>query len=272
MGGDGRALARVSNDAAYEFIESAGDRPFFAWYAPELPHYPFEAPQPFLERYEDAALSESAKQYYANCTLFDSRLGEFFEYLDARGKLDNTLVVYVNDNGWEQEPGQEFVGDPMRYNNGGDRGKLGHYDLSFRTPVIFAWPGRIKEGEVREQLIHGADIPATILDYVGLALPEGRYGRSFRPVIADASAAGRDAIVGRVNQVRWEGDMMGRKMHGYWIRQDRWFLGWDVGNDELRLFDVASDPRNSVDVAFDHPSVVADLKSRIASWRIRYEN
>ena len=271
MGGQGRELARVSNQAAYDFIDEAGERPFFLWYAPELPHYPFDAPQRYLDIYAGEEMSESAKLYYANASWFDDRLGELFAYLEERGKLENTLVVYVNDNGWEQEPDQEFIDDEMRFHNGGDRGKLGMYDQSFRTPIIFAWPGRIGAGQMREDLIHGADIAATILDYVGLESPESIFGRSYSDVIDSAATGPRDDIVGRVTQVRWEGDMMGRRMNGYWVRQGPWFLSWDVDTDETRLFNLVDDPRSDFDVSADHPDLVDGFKSRIDSWRAAYE-
>ena len=60
----------------------------------------------------------------------------------------------------------------MRWHNGGDKGKLSMYDQSFRTPIIFSWKGNIDEGIVYDDLIHSADISATIMDYLNIP-PEG---------------------------------------------------------------------------------------------------
>ena len=87
--------------------------------------------------------SKSAVEYYANCTWFDDSVGELFKFLKDHNLYDNTLFVYVNDNGWEQEPQQEFFDDPMRSHNGGDKGKLSIFDQSFRTPIIFSWKNKI---------------------------------------------------------------------------------------------------------------------------------
>ena len=73
-------------------------------------------------------------------------VGELVRLLDDKGLSESTLFVYVNDNGWEQGPHQEFLGDGLRWNNGGDKGKLSMHDQSFRTPVIFAQRGRIPGG------------------------------------------------------------------------------------------------------------------------------
>ena len=146
MGGDGMDLARVTNQPAYDFLEETKGNPFFMWFAPSLPHYPFDAPEKYYNLYKDKDMSESAKQYYANCTWFDDAWGELVAHLKEKGLYDNTLIVYVNDNGWEQEPQQEFWDDPMRSHNGGDKGKGSIYDMSFRSPIIFAWGDKIKKG------------------------------------------------------------------------------------------------------------------------------
>ena len=83
------------------------------------------------------------------------------------------MFNYVNDNSWEQNPKQEFRSDSMRWHNGGDKGKLSMYDQSFRTPIIFSWKGNIDEGIVYDDLIHSADISATIMDYLNIPPPEG---------------------------------------------------------------------------------------------------
>jgi arylsulfatase A-like enzyme len=193
-------------------------------------------------------------------------------FLREKGELDNTLIVYVNDNGWEQEPHQEFVGDEMRFHNGGDKGKLGLYDQSFRTPIIFVWPGRNEGGQTREDLIHAADIAPTILDYLGLQAPPGIYGRSYRGVISATSSDSRQEIIGRVTQLRWEGDMMGRKARGYWLRRGPWYFSWDLDTGETRLFNVEDDPRSDNDLAGENAALVAEFKERILRWRSTYEN
>ena len=69
-------------------------------------------------------------------------LGANWSLISGEGLYENTLIVYVNDNGWEQDPDQEFWDDPMRSHNGGDKGKGSIYDMSFRSPIIFSYPGR----------------------------------------------------------------------------------------------------------------------------------
>ena len=66
------------------------------------------------------------------------------------------------------------------------------YDQSFRTPIIFSWANKIKAGVVKDNLMHSADIPATILDYVGIEIPEDYFGQSYRSVTTCLQKAGTD--------------------------------------------------------------------------------
>ena len=269
MGGEGMDLARVTNQPAYDFLEATKGNPFFMWFAPSLPHYPFDAPKQYYNLYEDQDMSESAKQYYANCTWFDDAWGQMVTHLKNKGLYENTLIIYVNDNGWEQEPDQEFWDDPMRSHNGGDKGKGSIYDLSFRSPIIFTWPGKIKAGRRTNVLIHSADIPATILDYVGLEIPKDFYGVSYRSVIEGQKESIRDFVQGNVITTRSKSpdNVMGRHIEGYWVRKEHWFLRWHVTDDELELFDLRDDLSNHNDVSQQYPEALEALWSLAKSFK-----
>ena len=267
MGGSGLELARATMQPAYDFIDLAGDTPFFLWYAPELPHYPFDAPDKYYSIYADQDMTESAKRYYANCTWFDDGVGELIRYLKEKGKFENTLFIYVNDNGWEQEPDQEFRHDSLRWHNGGDKGKLSLFDQSFRSPIIFSWQGKIKSGQRRTDLIHSADIPATILDYVGFEVPEGYYGTSYREVLDGEVANPRDKIMGNITQTRWEGDMMGRKLDGYWIRTPDWFYSYNATDSVHSLYNMVEDAKNNNNLAEVESGLTLDFYTEVEAYR-----
>lgn len=269
MGGEGMDLARVTNQPAYDFLEETKGQPFFMWFAPSLPHYPFDAPEKYYNLYKDQDMSESAKQYYANCTWFDDAWGELVDHLKEKGLYDNTLIIYVNDNGWEQDPKQEFWNDPQRSHNGGDKGKSSIYDMSFRTPIIFAWGDEIRKGVRTDAVIHSADIPATILDYVDLDIPNDFYGLSYRSVIDGEQESIRDFVQGNVITTRSTKpeDVMGRHVEGYWVRKDNWFLRWHYTDNEIELFDLNNDLRNDNDVSAAHPDQLAELKKLAEDYK-----
>ena len=214
-------------------------------------------------------MSESAKQYYANCTWFDDAWGEMVAHLKAKGLYENTLIIYVNDNGWEQDPKEEYWDDPNRSHNGGDKGKGSIYDMSFRSPIIFAWGNKIRKGVRTNALMHSADIPATILDYVGIDIPEDFYGVSYREIIEGKKDKIRDFVQGNVISTRSTkpGEVMGRHVEGYWVRKDNWFLRWHVTDNHLELFDLVKDERNDVDVSKEFSNVVEDLQNLAKSYK-----
>ncbi|MEO1261181.1 MAG: sulfatase-like hydrolase/transferase [Bacteroidota bacterium] len=269
MGGDGMDLARVTNQPAYDFLEETKGNPFFMWFAPSLPHYPFDAPEKYYNLYKDQDMSESAKQYYANCTWFDDAWGELVAHLKEKGLYENTLIIYVNDNGWEQDPKQEYWDDPNRSHNGGDKGKGSIYDMSFRSPIIFSWENKINKGIRTDALIHSADLPATILDYVGIPVPNDFYGVSFRSVIDGEKENIREFVQGNVITTRSTkpGEVMGRHVEGYWVRKDNWFLRWHKTDSQVELFDLTNDLRNNNDVSAEFPGVVTELKNLADNYK-----
>ncbi len=266
MGGEGTALARATMQPVYDFVEANKDVPFFIWFAPELPHYPFDAPEKYYDLYRDKDMTESAKRYYANCTWFDDGVGELMHYLKEKGEFDNTIFVYVNDNGWEQEPHQEFRNDSLRWHNGGDKGKLSIFDQSFRTPILFSWKEKIPSNTENGSLMHSADIPATLLDYVGTEIPKDYFGKSYKNLISKKQLGGRDIIIGNVTQMRSEEDMMGKNIEGYWLRTKKWFFKWNKTTNTIGLFDMAQDPKNDKDLSTENDELVKEFQQEINQW------
>ena len=165
-------FARPSLSAMHDFLDGVEeDEPFFLHLAPMLPHTPHDPNSTLRARYEAMGLSNAAVLYYANITRFDEVLGRIVSILEARGLRDDTLIIYVSDNGWEQGAydAPYFLGRYL----GGDRGKLSLHDLGFRTPLIFNWPGRVPEDEVLDDLVTFEDLHATILQYAGRTDPPG---------------------------------------------------------------------------------------------------
>jgi uncharacterized sulfatase len=267
MGGDGTNLARVTMEPVYDYIERNNENPMFIWYAPELPHYPFNAPDKYYSIYENESMSESAKRYYANCSWFDDGVGELIRYLKEKDEFDDTFFIYVNDNGWEQNPDQEFRNDSLRWHNGGDKGKLSMYDQSFRTPIIFNWKDKIQSGNVKLDLIHSADIPATILDYTGIEIPSSYYGKSYKKVIDSENQIYRTEIIGNINQIRSEKDMMGENVEGYWIRTEDWFFNWNMTSGEYALFNMKKDEKNNNNLIAKHQLIAQECIQKIKAWK-----
>ena len=90
----GLKIGREGMAPVFDFIDSAGDSPFFVWYAPFLPHTPHNPPERLLNKYTAPDRSERVAKYYAMVEWFDETVGELVGYLDENGYRENTLVLF----------------------------------------------------------------------------------------------------------------------------------------------------------------------------------
>ncbi|RMF88767.1 MAG: sulfatase, partial [Planctomycetota bacterium] len=105
-GDAGLTIGRQGLDPVIDFMDRAvaEKKPFFVWYAPFMPHAPHTPPEELLAKYLPKAPTPAVARYWAMCEWFDQTCGELLDYLDTKGIAKDTLVVYVCDNGWIQDP------------------------------------------------------------------------------------------------------------------------------------------------------------------------
>lgn len=284
MGGQGQRIGRETMEPVETFIEDHADQPFFLWYGPALPHTPLNAPDRFYKYFEDrSGLSESAKLYYANIAWFDWGVGRLLDSLRGQRLLDNTLVVYINDNGWEQPANVEYADNHITFANGGPRGKGSFFETGFRTPIIFYWKGKIAPMRDTQKLASALDVMPTILDYAGVDGPGELPGHSLRPAIEGRELPrAREYFIGRLTQHRagtnfrgepddFTDDHMGAARSGYYRRDLDWHFVWLTDSNETALYDLANDPGQLVDVSPDHADLVKSFQTDIKAWRDEYE-
>ena len=284
MGGKGNEIGRETMSPVTEFVRSNADKPFFVWYGPALPHVPLNPPDKFYKYFENRDdLSESAKLYYANIAWFDWGVGKLIDTLRKERVLDNTLIVYINDNGWEQPAGVEYADNHVAFANGGPRGKGSFFETAFRTPIVFYWKGEITPMRDVTTFASAIDVMPTILDYAGIAAPRELPGYSLRPAISGSALENpRDYFVGRMTQHRagtnFKGepddttdDHMGGALNGYYRRDLRWHFVWLPETDEVALYDLQNDPGQRNDVSKQHVGMVAGFTADIERWREKYE-
>ena len=105
-GDEGLKIGREGLQPVFDFLDKAkkDDKPFFVWYAPMMPHSPHNPPERLLNKYKDKTKSIHVAQYWAMCEWFDETVGELLAKLEKNGQAENTLVIYLHDNGWIQDP------------------------------------------------------------------------------------------------------------------------------------------------------------------------
>jgi arylsulfatase A-like enzyme len=255
----GIRIARETMEPLFSFIDEHRTRRFFVWFAPQIPHLPHNPPKEFYAPYESLDLPWFAPGYYASVTWLDSAVGRLVDHLEKRGLRERTLIVFVVDNGW-QAPGP---GVDYHYTLGGSKGKKSLYEMGFRTPVIFNWPGQIPAGVVDDDLVSLVDLFPTLLDYAGAPPLANRPGVDLRPLLEGTPGATRSALIGTASALRT--DRKGEPAGGAFLRTRRWHYLWHEDGREA-LFDLTTDPDEDRDVAAQHPDLVREFRERILEW------
>jgi arylsulfatase A-like enzyme len=273
-GDDGLKIGREGMAPVFEFIDLAvaEGKPFFLWYAPFLPHDPHTPPARLFQKYKAKGIaSDHVARYYAMVEWFDETCGQLFDRLDTRGLAANTLVVYVGDNGWIQQPDAPGFAP---------RSKQSPYEGGVRQPTIFRWPGVIAPGHRGDQLCSSLDIMPTALAAAGVAIPDKLPGYNLLPILRSGEPTPRRVVFGETfahdvaDIDRPEASLLYR-----WVIEGQWklLLTYDgqVGRyarhhprSEKRpqLFDLLADPHEQQNLAAANPELVARLADRLQAW------
>lgn len=167
---------------ADRFLDEVGDRPFFMYFAVNLPHYPYQGETKWLEKYKDVPFPRNL--YGAALSTIDERIGQLLDSIEKRGLSRRTIIIYQSDQGHSTEE--------RAFGGGGSSGpyrgaKFSLFEGGIRMPAIVSWPGHIPEGEVRSQLVHGCDWFPTAAALCGVKLPDVKLdGKDISAVIQSA--------------------------------------------------------------------------------------
>ncbi len=262
-------------DEAIRFIKENKDRPFFCTLAFNAVHGPLRSEKraadsarpDWLQTYADKGVPQPRRDYNAVMSHADDRVGDVLETLDALGLAENTLVIYLSDNG----------GMTHTYpsNNGPLRGGKGEgWEGGLRVPAVMQWPGTIPPNSLsRASGVH-FDLFATILDVAGTEIPDtnGRIPMDGVSLLPHLKSGGKAALPDRVLFF----DLWGKQaaIHGPWK------IVADTGNHhgkfeqavasaksaDYMLVNLDNDLGETTDLKDAHPEIYADLKARFIAW------
>ncbi len=276
-GDEGLKIGRQGLEPVFNFIESAGDKPFMVWYAPFLPHTPHNPPQRLLEKYAQPDRPIELSRYYAMCEWFDETCGQLLGYLDEHNLSHNTLVVFVTDNGWIQRTPQTEVSGGWRQQFA-PRSKQTPYEGGVRTPILLRWPGHIRSGTL-EQPISSIDLVPTILAACEAKSPTDLPGQNLLDV-CEGSQPPRATVFGEA----FAHDIADihqptKSLLNTWCIEGRWKLLLYADGQVNRylnvhgarpvqpqLYDLQTDPHETINRAEVNPEIVQRLQVQIERW------
>lgn len=240
--------------------------PFFAYISTNAPHGPFIAPEKYRKRFADLGWdAERTQGRYGMIENIDDNFGLLMRKLDEWKLWDDTLVIFMTDNGQAGRTG-ELNGRGVRLHTAGFKtGKGSPYEGGTHVPAFWRWKGVLGEGVDIPALTAHVDLFRTFCELAGAPIPDDIQkidGRSLLPLLANPQAEWPDRKL-FVHRGRWAkgADPNGSRYNGCAVRSQRWRF---VNNREL--YDIAADAYEKHDVAHEHPEVVASMRKAYDAW------
>lgn len=247
-------LTEAFTREAVDYIGRHKSEPFFLYVAYNAPHTPLQATKKYLDRYRHVE-DRGTRIYSAMVSALDDGVGEIRRKLQSEGIADNTLIVFLSDNGCAGYILGACTNAPL------SGFKAEHLEGGIRVPFIVSWPDAIPAGKVDERAVSALDIIPTALIAAGATPPANLDGQDFMPLFAaDAPAATRRQLYWRAGptEVMIDGDMK------LWVSETVEPDG-SAGTHAM-LFDLTKDESEQHNLAAEKPADVARLKQMFDAW------
>jgi arylsulfatase len=240
------------------------ETPYFAYIALNAPHGPFLAPESYKKRFLDAGYNQDTAGRYGMIENIDDNFGVLIEKLREWDALDNTLLIFMTDNGMSMRPITQNGKEVTRFNAGMKGAKNSPHEGGTHVPAFWYWEGVLGQGVDIDVLTAHLDIYPTFAELAGVELPEQMQpldGRSLLPLLQNPQAAWADREL-FIHCGRWSpGKRENLKYRPAAVRTERWRF---VNNEEL--YDISVDPGQSTDVAALYPEVIDELRKSYEQW------
>lgn len=249
--GDGYITDDLTNHGL-SFIEDNQDQPFFLYLPYCTPHSPMQVPDKWYDKYDGLVIDQKGtvadrekimhtRAALAMCENIDWNVGRLIDQLEALELLENTIVIYLSDNG---PNGHRW--------NGGMRGTKGSTDEGgIRSPLMMSWKGTLDAGKKVYKIASSIDMLPTLCDLVGIDVKTNKAidGKSIKPLLMGSDESWEDRVI----PTYWRGKVS--------VRSQTHRL-----DHEGRLYDMLNDPNQTNDIAVSKPEVFKQLMSIREDW------
>ena len=272
-------------DQTIDFIRANRDRPWFAYLAHHTIHGPVVAPPELVAKHSERGAPESGlfnATYLAAIEHVDRSIGRLVSALDRLGLRENTLVVFLSDNGgidtkfeFPVEGGRRLRKGREEYDNAPLRaGKGSPFEGGIRVPCIVSWPGVAKPGSVIKTPVHVTDWLPTLLSVAGTTPPADLAvdGVDLTPLFAGEPLPERDLYFHMpLYDLRWGATPCAVVRRGKWKLIEYFGDRFDGAGEyrlgpHLQLFDLESDLSETSNLAGQHPEIASGMRARLRAW------
>ena len=253
--------------------QGEGHRPFFAYISTNAPHSPYLAPKDKMQKFGALGFNDSAAGFFGMIENIDDNVGRLMGYLKEWGLEEETLVIFLSDNGFASIAAGNHVygtreGEPLRAYQAGLKGfKKSPYEGGTKVPAFFRWKGTLDEGAESNALTAHIDLLPTLVDLAGGEALTELDGRSLLPLLEapDAQWGDRNLFfhIGRWGHGKADASKYDKRQGkaGFAVRNTRYRL---VNHEEL--YEIATDPGETQNLASVNPEVVQALRAAYDQW------
>jgi arylsulfatase A len=234
-----------------QFIDDAKDQPWLAWVAYTTPHLPPQVPDEYFNRYKAKGLDDELACIYGMCANLDDNVGRLLAHIDANQLRDNTIVIFMTDNG---PNGKRFNGDMKGTKGSVDEG-------GSRVPFFIRYPAKLKQARLVPQIAMHIDVLPTLMELCELPMPKTLPldGMSLVPLLNGDDSHWPQRTLFTQHML---GGRKGGMAAAVRTQQYRAVL---QGKD-WSLYDMQSDPGQAKDIATEKPAVLDELRDAYAKW------
>lgn len=244
------ALTLEANNAIEKAVQEG--KPFFLHMSHYTVHAPWEADRRFVQKYLDAGLHKTLANHASMIESMDKSLGDIMDKVKALGIEDNTILVFISDNG---APSQMTPNLPLRGH------KITAYEGGTRVPMIVKWPGVTTKTERNNHPVIIQDIYSSVLEWTGLSelQPELTDSHSFLPLLQ-----GESLIADR--QFIWHYPNLYDQPPFSSIRQGDWKLIYFYTDQHHELYNLKEDIGETNNLAKENPEKVKRLAAGLGNY------
>ncbi|MBL9134071.1 MAG: arylsulfatase [Verrucomicrobiaceae bacterium] len=259
-------ITDVLTDEAMSFITARQKEPFFCYLAYNAPHSPYQVPDKYFNKFKAKGFEDNVAAFYGMCENIDDNVGRLLSHLDTLKLADNTIVLFLTDNG-----GTAGV---KTYNAGMRGGKTSVHEGGTRVPLFIRWPAAGWKPHVVKEITAHIDLLPTLMDLCDVDVSDSRLdGISLKPLLQN-SGNWPDRVLFTHNPIDQTNKFPGavRTRRHRLVREIKGAAGGskakanDAGATPWQLYDMETDPGQQNDIAKEHPDLVKELAAKYDAW------
>jgi len=262
----------VYTDLTLDFAKknSEANKPFFIYLSTNTPHNPLVVGEEYSKRFENIGVDRNVALYLGMIENIDYNIGRLFKGLNDLGIDDNTLVIFLSDNGRQNS-------DVMKYDTRDQflKGKKADvYEGGIKSPCVFRWPDEILPNKRVDALASYVDIMPTILAVSGVTKPiELKLdGIDIMPMVKGEVGERDENII-----IQWHQGLVPQLNRSFTVMGQKYKLAQAKGGFHksgkflaaqfnYELFDIENDPYEQYNIASKHPDIVKEMKNEYENW------